>query len=88
MIYLCIYNSTLSKFTIHDFYNNVEDTYYSISTVDGHATAYYKLGFVSNRATKAFEYTIPDVLNMVDLDIEIRMHNLEKLVYDKIFSSL
>ncbi len=88
MIYLCTYNSTLSKFAIHDFYNNIEDTYYSISTVDGHVTTYYKLDFVSSRATKAFGYTIPDVLNMVDLDIEIRMRNLEKLVYDKIISSL
>ncbi len=85
MMYLATYSSTMKIF-FHDFYNPVDKSFYSISFI-GVNRFFYNIGDWGNTGV-VNEYSLPNILNIIECDISNRIPNLEKIVMEKILDSI
>lgn len=90
MIYLATYLTYKNKY-IHDFYNPVDKSFYSISFIGEHEIFYNINNWDSTGIEDAveFKYSLPNILNIIDIDmISNRISNLEKIVMEKILDTI
>ncbi len=74
MIYLHSYYLKSLSWHYHDFYNPIDNTYYSI-TVNEYCISYFKGVITSNNENEIdfhgceiFQYTLPDIIKLIDND--------------------